>query len=260
MNPILEIKRVLNMKRTIIVILCIMLSVVFLTGCVSVNFSPFTAGGVTSSSTMEVFSITTGEITEVRVEMLCNIEYYSDPSDTVSLRIQQDLMDHVTVTESGGVLTVRSTRNINVSNPNLTPVLTVSSPSLERVTHAGAGKFTTIDPITGDSFSLNIAGAADGNIKLDVRELTVSLAGAGSFELSGIADNADISMAGAGRIEALDLATSTASIDMSGAGSVRISCSEALTVTAGGVGSVEYRGSPTLDITRGGLVTVKQID
>jgi hypothetical protein len=168
-------------------------------------------------------------------------------------------MDYIRVEESGGVLTVRSTRNINVTGSGNTPVLTVSSPSLSRVSHAGAGRFTTVDTIVGNEFSLNIAGAADGKAALDVQNLSVNLAGAGSFELSGTAENTDIRMAGAGRLDALDLQTRSTSINLTGVGTVSISCSDSLSVVAGGVGTVEYRGSPTLDLTRGGLVTIRQV-
>jgi len=257
------------MKKLISLSVCTILAVVLLTGCVVIDFSPYgsTGGisgvggaGVAGSGNMETFTFNVGEVTEIRVEMLCNIVYSSSSSNSVTLEVQPNLMDHIIVEESGGVLTVRSTRNINVTGLGNTPVLTVSSPSLSKVSHAGAGRFTASDTIVGDSFSLSITGAADGKAELNVQSLSVNLAGAGNFELSGTADTADISMAGAGRLDALDLQTRTATVNLAGVGTVRISCSDSLSVTAGGVGTVEYRGSPSVDISRGGLVTVRQVD
>ena len=248
------------MKKIISLSLCIILSVVLLTGCVSINFSHFGGPGVTGRGNMETFTFDVGDITNVRVELLANIVYYSAPSDTVTLEIQPNLMDYITVEESGGTLTVRSTRNINVSGTGNTPVLTISSPYLATLFHAGAGTFTAVDPIVGDSFSLTIAGAADGSAVLDVDNLYVSLAGVGNLELSGVATNADVNIAGAGRLDALDLDTNVTSINLAGVGTVRIGCSDSLTITAGGAGTVEYRGNPSIDITRGGLVTVRQVD
>ena len=247
------------MKKIIILALCVALTAVLLVGCVSIDFSPWGSAGVAGRGSMEKFTFNVNEITEIRIEMLCNIIYYSAPSDTVTLEVQPNLMDYISVVESGGILTVRSTRNLNIGTGN-TPVLTVSTPSLGRVFHAGAGRFNAVDTITGDSFSIHIAGAADGRATLDVQTLSVNLAGAGNLELSGTADSADIGMAGAGRLDAFELQTRSTSINLAGVGTVRISCSDDLSVTAGGVGTVEYRGSPTLDITRGGLVTVRQVD
>ena len=247
------------MKKIITLTFCVLLSLVFLTGCVTINFSHGSMSGVSGRGNMETFTFNVGEITEIRIELLCNIVIHSSPSDTVSFQVQPNLMDYITVQETGGVLTVRSSRNVNVTGLSNTPVLTASSPALTRISHTGAGNITTNGTITGDSFALNITGAANGNVKLDVQNLSVSISGAGDLTLSGTADRTDISLAGAGRLEALDLQTRVTSISLAGAGSVRISCSEELSVAAGGVGSVEYRGSPTVDITRGGLVTVRQV-
>jgi len=248
------------MKKIVTLTLCVLLAAVLLTGCVTVNFSPFSMGNVTGSGEMETFSFNVDEITEVRVEMLCNIIYYSAPSNTATFEIQRNLQQYISFEESNGVLTVRATRNINFTGTTNTPVLTISTPSLKSLSHAGAGTFTAVDTITGDSFSLNITGAANGNANLDVNSLDVNLAGAGSINLSGKADIADIRMAGAGRLDALELQTRIASINLAGVGMVRISCSDNLSITAGGVGTVEYRGTPSIDTSRGGLVTVRQVN
>jgi len=247
------------MKKTITAILCTVLALIMLTGCVSINFSPMSPSSLSGRGSPETFTFNVNEITEIRVELLCNIIYRSAPSDTVTLQVQPNLMEYITVEENNGILTVRSNRNFNVSSNTNTPVLTVSTPSLSRISHMGAGILTTEDPINTDSFSLDIAGAASGNLTLDVSELSVSIAGAGDLNLSGTADIADINMAGAGRLNALDLDTRESKINMAGAGSVRIGVSDNLKVSAGGVGTVEYRGNPTLDITRGGLVTVRSV-
>ena len=248
------------MKKIITLALCATLAAVFLTGCVTVNYTSVggVGGTVTGSGEMETFGFSVGEITEVRVEMLCNIVYSSAPSDEITLEVQSNLHQYIVFEESGGVLRVRATRNINVT-PGNTPVLSISSPSIKSISHAGAGRLTTLDTITGETFTLSITGAAEGKADIDVQSLSINLAGAGSFELSGRADTADISMAGAGRLDALELQTREASINLAGVGMVRISCSDTLRIAAGGVGTVEYRGTPAVDMTRGGLVTVRQV-
>ena len=247
------------MKKIVMLALCAILATVMLTGCITANVPGVWGIGVPGRGALETYTINVGEFTEVRVELLCDILYSSEPSDSVTLEIQPNLMKHVIVEESGGVLTVRATRNIRWSGNTRTPVLNISAPSLDRVSHFGAGTFRTIDPIVADSFSLSIAGAANSNAELDVNKLSVNLAGAGEIELSGRADVADIGIAGAGKLDALDLQTLDSTIDIAGVGTVRVSCAEKLRVVAGGVGTVEYRGSPAVDISRGGLVTIRNI-
>jgi len=252
------------MKKTVLAVLCVVLATVMLTGCITV-YSPgvwergLWVRGVCGRGDLETYSFNVGEINEVKVSLLCDILYYSEPSDSVTLEIQPNLMKHVVVEESGGTLTVRTTRNIHWSGNTKTPVLRISTPSLSHVSHMGAGSFRTIDPINADFFSLSIAGATNNRAMLDVNSLSVNMSGAGEINLSGRADIADIDIAGAGRMNALYLQTRETKINMSGVGSVKIDCIENLRVIAAGVGDVEYTGSPAIDISRGGLVTVRNV-
>ena len=248
------------MKKAVLIIICLVLLTIPISGCVSVNIGGGGWGsGVSGRGALETFTFDVGEITEIRVNTLSNIEHYTTHSDTVTLEIQPNLMQYITVVESNGILQVRATRNINWSGGN-TPVLTVGAPNLNRVNLTGAGTFTAHDTITVDTFNIDFAGAGTGRANLDVSNVTVNVAGAADFTLTGNAEKADFILAGAGRIEALGLQTETANVNLSGAGTVRVSSSDSLSVNAAGVGTVEYRGSPKLDISRGGLVTVRSVD
>jgi hypothetical protein len=251
-------KKIYSLSKLVTLALCSVFLIITLVGCVSVNFSPGSVGGVTGSGNQETYTFSIGEITGIRVEMHCNIEYYSAPSDTVTLLVQPNLREYIVVEESGGVLIVRSTRSINtLNNP---PVLTVSVPLLKSISLAGAGTITTHDTIVSEEFTLRLDGAGSGNVDLDVDKLSVNMAGAGSFDLSGRADAADFTLAGAGDVNALSLQTREATVNLAGVGTVRLSCSDRLSVIAGGLGTVEYKGSPNVDVTRGGLVSVQKVD
>ena len=247
------------MKRIVLLVICCLLAAAMFTGCYTVSVPSLWGHRVTGRGAMETYSFNVGELTDVRVELLCDIVYSSAPSAGVTLEIQPNLMRYLSVEESGGVLTVRSTRNIRWSSNANTPVLTVSAPSLNSVSHAGAGSFRTVDPIVADSFSLSISGAANSRAVLDVNSLYVSLAGTGTLDLSGRADETHVGIAGAGKLNALDLVTRDSMINLAGVGTVRIGCTGNLSVSAGGVGTVEYRGSPRVDVSRGGLVTVRSV-
>ena len=249
------------MKKIALLALCAALIAIFAPGCVSINFAGTMQGGspVTGRGEPEQFTFNVGEIKEIKIELFCNIEYYAAPSNTVTLEIQPNLMEFVTVEESGGVLTVKSTRTINWYNMQA-PVLTVSTPALDRVSLMGAGAFTTQDTITAESFTLVASGALSGNADFDVGSIIVDMSGAGDIKFTGIADTARLSISGAGSLNALELRTRDANINLAGAATVKISCSESLTLNPGGVGSIEYRGNPRLDLTRGGMVSIRQVD
>jgi len=245
------------MKKIMLLLLCMLLSAAILTGCVAINFSPGAYGGVRGKGDPVTYTYNVGDFTEIRIELLCDIEYYCAPSDAVTLEIQPNLYEYISVKESGGVLTVRSTKNIVWSNN--APVLTVSTPVLNKLHLSGAGTFTAHDTITSDSLLIRMDGAGQSYADLDVDMLSVRLGGAGKFELSGRADSAEFELDGAGTVDSLPLLTRNATVNLNGVGTVRLSCSENLRVDASGMGRVEYRGSPSVDMHTDGLVSVNKV-
>ena len=231
-------------------------AIVSLSGCVSL-IADFSA--VTGRGDLQSYEIKTGEYSRIKVDGYCEVRYFASPSDSVTLEVQANLREYYVVEVVNNELVLRTTKNVNFGN-DLIPVLTVSAPSLDRVAIEGAGNFTTYDKIEADTFDFIFSGAGESNAELDVNRLLVDISGAGSIEISGRADTAVLKFSGAGELEALPLKTREAEIDISGIGTVRISCSEKLTVNASGMGTVEYKGSPSIDISRGGMVSVKKID
>jgi hypothetical protein len=244
------------MRKTISIVLCALL-VLFFSGCVVVNYTD--ANAVSGKGTPEKYVINVGEYDGIKVEGLCEIQYYAAPSNTVTLEVQPNLREYFVVEVQSGVLFVQTTRKINY-NSGKTPILTVSTPALNSLTITGACTFKTIDTIKTDTFYLEISGAGEGRAELDVNKLKTNISGAGSFELFGKADNAEIKFSGAGELKAFSLQVREASINFSGAGAMRVSCSEKLSVEASEAGKVEYKGSPILSVNSRGPVSIKKVD
>ena len=243
-------------KKSLSLALCTALLGICLSGCVVINFSP--SQSVMGEGNLESFRYEVGEITDVRVEIFCDINFYSGQSGSVTLEMQPNLAEYITVEESGGVLTVRARSNIAMSYK--TPILSISAPSLKSLSFSGAGTFTAYDKITADAFSLTMDGAGRGKAEFDVGSIDVAMSGAGNLELSGKADTAGFKMSGAGKLDALAMQTRDATVNMSGVGTVSLSCSDTLRINADGLGTVQYRGSPAIQQTNDGLVSIKKVD
>jgi len=247
------------MRKNIFIVLCVLFVLCF-SGCVVVSFSYSAEKGVSGKGSPEKYEIYTGEYNGIKVEGLCEIRYFAAPSNTVTLEIQPNLREYYVVEVQNGELIVRSTRKINYSSRSLSPVLTVSTPALNSLAIGGMCTFKANDKIKGNVFNLDIRGAGDGKAEFDVNILKASVSGAGSFELTGKADIAEIELSGTGELNAFSLQTREASVDLSGVGTIRISCSEKLSIDANGMGTVEYRGSPSLSLIKNGLVSIRQVN
>jgi hypothetical protein len=121
------------------------------------------------------------------------------------------------------------------------PKLVVTVPQLTRYTMAGAGE-TTITHFTGDSLSVDYAGA--GTLKADGKVKTLKL-----------------QIAGVGSIDTKDLIAQNVTANVGGVGSVKVYASESLDADVGGVGSLKYYGNPhTVHKSAGGVGSISKGD
>jgi len=251
-----------KLPSTLLKIIIAAIIVVYMSGCIVINLSDFNS--VTPKGEPENYDYKVGAYSGIRVIGFYDIRYYDSREnsavspDIVTLKVQPNIMEYYKVEVVNDELVVRTTKKIAFGSGN-SPVLTVYTPNLKHLTIEGAGTFTAFDKISSKSFKINLKGAGSGKAELDVDSLSADLSGAGEFTLYGRADNADLRLSGAGDLDAIMLKTRNATVNMSGAGSIRVSCSDDLKVTASGLGSVEYRGSPRVSLSKDGLVSIKQV-
>jgi hypothetical protein len=245
-----------DFQSTLCMAIAAFIAIIF-TGCIVVNFTGSNA--VTARGSQEIYELRVGSFNVIRVEGAFDIHYYASHSDTVTLAVQPNIREHITVEVINNELVARTTRRISFGSGR-TPVLTVSTPVLNSVIISGTGEFIAHDKISADSFAIIFNGASDGKAEIDVDHLLVEISGAGDLELSGKANTAIFDLAGAGDVQALELQTVDTTIRLSGAGSVSVSCSERLYINASGAGSIQYRGSPRVNQNISGAVTIRQVD
>ena len=240
------------MKKIIVITLSLVLVLSLLSGCGCAR----PKGVAIGKGDPVVKEYTVGTYDKIRIEGFADVRYYSSSSDIVTLEIQPNLVEYCVVEVVGSELVFRMTKTITT---NTTPKLTVSVPVLKSVNFSGAGRFTAYDKIVSDSFSLSVSGAGGGRAELSVKDLSVNITGTGGFDLSGTADTAAFNMSGAGSVNALELETREANVNMSGAGTVKVNSTETLNINGSGAGTVEYKGSPSVSIDKSGVITVRQV-
>lgn len=186
---------------------------------------------------------------------------YKNGPASVTLEMQENLMEYVEVSVTNGILRVGSWDNL-VTGSTETLKIYVYTPALTDFNIHGlvTMKSGKSDVIRGDRFNLTIDGGGDLDLELDVKIINTDISGAGSIKLSGTADYALIDLSGAGDINALGLKTTDADVSVSGAGSASIYCSGKLNIELSGVGSVEYDGNPEVTSDVSGIGTVERVD
>ena len=134
----------------------------------------------------------------------------------------------------------------------------IASPDLRKITVYGASKIETLDgqTLTQPSLALDLNGAAQAELHLNVQTLIIDAKGASQLELSGIADEVRVTIAGAGELEAEDLVAQTLHINCAGASKAEVNVVRELWAQAAGASKITYKGAPQIrqNIAVGGSV------
>ena len=124
----------------------------------------------------------------------------------------------------------------------------ITSPHLRQLTVYGASKIETAENqvLAQPTLTLNLNGAAEADLHLNVHTLTIDAKGASKLDLEGQADQAHITIAGAGEVEAEDLVAQVMHINCAGASKAELNVVRELWAQAAGASHITYKGTPRI--------------
>jgi len=179
------------------------------------------------------------------VDITIACELYVRQGDDESLRIEadKDIFDKLQAEVRDSILYLESDKERNYKDWDVEVYLTVKS--LKSIDVGGAVKLRTNGTITGEKLELNISGAADLDMRIDVDKLMADFSGAVNAELEGRARYVVMDMSGASRVDADDLITDAFYLDFSRFGKADVYAEKVLKVDMSGMGVVKYGGNPS---------------
>ncbi len=137
----------------------------------------------------------------------------------------------------------------------------ITYPDLEQIMIGGACKLQSETTVSSETLLIDIGGAADITMELDVEELITKIAGAANIFYEGRASFHQATLSGASNMRAENLLTRETRINLSGAGSAHVHASRRLHAILSGVGSIRYYGNPAEIITeRSGLGNIRSAE
>lgn len=135
----------------------------------------------------------------------------------------------------------------------------ITAVNVDDIDASGAIKLSNKGTYKTENLEIDISGAADVNLNLDVENLSMELSGASESTLVGNATNFEIEISGAGELQAKKLKTRNTNIDISGAGNAIVYAKKTLNVEVSGAGSVQYKGDPKIEKDISGAGSIKKI-
>ena len=124
----------------------------------------------------------------------------------------------------------------------------ITSPKVRKLTVYGASKIETAENqvLAQPDFVLDLNGAAQADLHLNVQHLTVEAKGASKLDLEGTAEQVTITIAGAGEVDAEELVTQVMHINCAGASKAEVNVTDELWAQAAGASFISYHGTPRI--------------
>ncbi len=175
-----------------------------------------------------------------------SFEVHAEQGNTPSVRLELsgNIDADMIVTEvRGNTLHISYERWVN--NVRGKAKIYVTFNQLTDITNSGASNIFVKSTLKTDRFSVTCSGSGKVEVDIDARDVKTVISGSGSISMGGKAESQSVTISGSGSMNALEMASKSADIRLSGSGRAQVQVSDELTVSASGSGNVKYRGNPS---------------
>ena len=145
-----------------------------------------------------------------------------------------------------------------LSGSGATNIKIVNGLSSEKLKITLSGASDMRGDIKAGTLLADLSGASSFKGKIQANALSVEGSGACDFEASGSGDDLIVDVSGASSVKMYDYLVKGASVQASGASSVKLNVSGMLKPHATGASSIDYKGNPTIkEMQSSGASSVK---
>lgn len=211
------------------------------------------------------------------------IELYISQSNKTEVAVSarsEESRDKIITEVVGGTLIIRMADNNRWwkwGDDDYKTKAYVSVKELYALTGSGATNIKIINGLSAEKLKINLSGASDlkgeikagtlltdlsgaSSIKASIRANAFSAKGSGasSFEVTGTGDDLLVDVSGACSVKMYEYFVKGASVEASGASSVKVNVSDMLKVHATGASSIDYKGAASIkDMNSSGASSIK---
>lgn len=198
----------------------------------------------------------TGYYNSIDIQGVFNVQLVSGAGLPVELQTDENLQELILLEVRNNTLYVSTTKQA-IFNPTKMELIIPYS-ELEKISIGGACKLSSETAVVSNNLLLEVSGAGDIDLMVDLESLRTRISGAANISLEGSAEKHSANLSGASNMRAEKLLTKNTQVSLSGAGSAHIYASESLDASLSGVGSIRYYGDPVKkSISKSGIGSIR---
>ncbi len=242
------------MKKTIIIVIAIVVVVAAVATVIALRGWP---GGLVGSGNLETEEYPFTDFTEVDIGSAFDFEIDQASSYSVSITADDNIIDHVQVSQVGQTLKI----GFGLLRPigGVTLRASVTMPQLRGLTASGATRGTVSGFSSTEDLDIGVSGASRVTGDITAGNVVFDISGASSIQLEGSANDMDATASGASHLNLDDFVVNDADVNLSGASSGTVNLDGRLDANLSGASNLWYIGEPTMgDIDTSGASAVRK--
>lgn len=165
-------------------------------------------------------------------------------SYVVTIRIDDNLLDNLEVTNQNNTLKIGLVRNIVVSNATMEADITM--PELVDIGLSGASEADINTFVIDEDFRAGLSGSSFLSGNLEAQDARFNLSGSSDVRLEGSGNGLDIDASGSSNLELAEFVVEDATVSLSGSSEATVNVNGSLNVNASGASNVYYLGNPSM--------------
>lgn len=195
----------------------------------------------------------------IRVSSAIDLYVTQDSNYSIRVEADENLQPLLEVYRDGDALEIHPQDGMNLDATGSIKVY-VSAPVIRMLGASGACSVFTGNTIRGEGILVDMSGASDGELDLEMTEVDIKLSGACNVVLRGATDMLRIDASGSSHVKGYDMQAAKANISLSGASNAYTTVSETLDADLSGASDVRYKGTPKVNSSTSGASNVRAAD
>ncbi|EAY30315.1 conserved hypothetical protein [Microscilla marina ATCC 23134] len=188
---------------------------------------------------------TPGSFNSLSIGLAAKVELSEGGAESIRIEANGVELNQIETNVEDGKLRIRWKKGYRNWKRRKNVKLWITYRSLNKIGIGGSASVVAKSTLKGNQLSLSVSGSGNLTAQVAVTNLKTSISGSGSLRISGKANDQSIKISGSGSIRAFELASTAATVRISGSGSARIQVKDAITARISGSGSVRYKGNPS---------------
>jgi hypothetical protein len=214
-------------------------------------------GVLIGSGNLETKDYALTDFTKVEVGSAFEFEIKQSSSFSINVTADDNVIDHVQVTQDGQTLKIGLKRVALLGSVTLRASVTM--PELRGLTASGASRGTIFDFSSSEGLDITVSGASGVTGDITAGNVEFDISGASTIQLKGSANDMDANVSGASHFNLDAFTVNNADVNFSGASSGTVNLNGRLDANLSGASRLWYIGEPTMgDINTSGASTISK--